>query len=516
MIAGQNAQQNERIVKRHLSPDDVYVHADIQGAASVIIKIAKKKMVDTGSGHGQTAMLPLSTLQQAATMALCLSSAWTCNVVTGAFWVYGCQVSKTPPAGQYLGQGSFMIYGKKNYLMPSHLFYGFGFLFKVSNEKALERIAGERTRINFIPTDIQDGESVIIPSYLQGSNSSGVERDNILKDGAAQEKNANNSSVKKDKKKSVDPKVKVQKASKNIKGNGAGTTHTDADHKKNTKKSSGVSRPLHNVRGTAGKLKKIKEKYKDQDKEEQLLRMSALGVKDPQAVHDRLERSFGGAKHWQQGKNSNNEQGEQGEQRNQEEQDSLVEGEGKNKPTVLLDEIIEADALKDAADSHIDGCLSALDLKDSDDSDSDEVSLVESADLDEYSSIVASLTGDPHPSDNVSYAIAMCAPWSAFQNFRYRVKLVPGPQKKGKAVKSAVQICLLSGGKLDPHASCHSYSGEGMATEALSQQHKLMKTVKDEDMIHIMLQNTKVVAPSTLIQKIKKDEKKTKKQSKKT
>ena len=38
VIAGRDAQQNELIVKRHLSRGDVYVHADLRGAASTVVK----------------------------------------------------------------------------------------------------------------------------------------------------------------------------------------------------------------------------------------------------------------------------------------------------------------------------------------------------------------------------------------------------------------------------------------------------------------------------------------------
>lgn len=38
MIAGRDAQQNELIVKRHFRKGDLYVHADIHGAATCIIK----------------------------------------------------------------------------------------------------------------------------------------------------------------------------------------------------------------------------------------------------------------------------------------------------------------------------------------------------------------------------------------------------------------------------------------------------------------------------------------------
>ena len=38
VVAGRDAQQNELLVKRHLSKGDLYVHADLRGAASTIVK----------------------------------------------------------------------------------------------------------------------------------------------------------------------------------------------------------------------------------------------------------------------------------------------------------------------------------------------------------------------------------------------------------------------------------------------------------------------------------------------
>ena len=38
VIAGRDRQQNEHIVRRHLQKGDIYVHADIHGASSCVIK----------------------------------------------------------------------------------------------------------------------------------------------------------------------------------------------------------------------------------------------------------------------------------------------------------------------------------------------------------------------------------------------------------------------------------------------------------------------------------------------
>lgn len=81
IIAGRDAQQNEQLVKRYLKPGDIYVHADLHGASTVIVK---------NSNPGQE--IPPKTLEEAATMAICYSSAWDAKVVTRAWWVRPEQV----------------------------------------------------------------------------------------------------------------------------------------------------------------------------------------------------------------------------------------------------------------------------------------------------------------------------------------------------------------------------------------------------------------------------------------
>uniref|UniRef100_A0A2K6LZ89 Ribosome quality control complex subunit NEMF n=1 Tax=Rhinopithecus bieti TaxID=61621 RepID=A0A2K6LZ89_RHIBE len=131
IIGGRDQQQNEIIVKRYLTPGDIYVHADLHGATSCVIK----------NPTGEP--IPPRTLTEAGTMALCYSAAWDARVITSAWWVYHHQVSKTAPTGEYLTTGSFMIRGKKNFLPPSYLMMGFSFLFKV-DESCVWRHRGER------------------------------------------------------------------------------------------------------------------------------------------------------------------------------------------------------------------------------------------------------------------------------------------------------------------------------------------------------------------------------------
>ncbi|KAG0340587.1 hypothetical protein BG004_006345 [Podila humilis] len=132
VIAGRDMQQNELIVKRYMKKDDIYVHADIHGAATVLIKNPSDKEP-----------VPPSSLYQAGIMSVCQSKAWDAKIVTSAFWVRADQVSKSAPTGEYLTTGSFMIRGKKNFLPPVQLVYGFGFLFKL-DESSIGNHLNER------------------------------------------------------------------------------------------------------------------------------------------------------------------------------------------------------------------------------------------------------------------------------------------------------------------------------------------------------------------------------------
>ena len=59
VVAGRDRQQNELLVKRYLNSGDLYVHANLHGASSVVIKNP------TGNP------VPPRTLQEAGLMAVC-------------------------------------------------------------------------------------------------------------------------------------------------------------------------------------------------------------------------------------------------------------------------------------------------------------------------------------------------------------------------------------------------------------------------------------------------------------
>lgn len=108
VLGGKDRKSNERLVKKYMDDDDIYVHADIHGAPSCIIKAMDVE--------GNKLEIDEETITEACQFALVYSKAWKQYGTASAFWVYPQQVSKSPPAGEFLPPGSFMIRGKRNYV----------------------------------------------------------------------------------------------------------------------------------------------------------------------------------------------------------------------------------------------------------------------------------------------------------------------------------------------------------------------------------------------------------------
>lgn len=160
VLAGRDAQQNEQIVKRYLRPGDAYLHADVHGAASCVLRAKRKRRAD-----GKTAAIPLSdqALREAGNFTICRSSAWTSRMVTSAWWVESHQVSKTAPTGEYLTVGSFMIRGKKNFLPPTQLEMGLGILFRLGDDESIARHKSERRDFALMQMEESDSFDDLVP-----------------------------------------------------------------------------------------------------------------------------------------------------------------------------------------------------------------------------------------------------------------------------------------------------------------------------------------------------------------
>ncbi len=103
VVLGKDAITNDILIRKYMGEKDLVFHADIVGSPFTLLK----------DGRGKASEV---SIRQAAQLTLCYSRAWRENVIVPVYWVYPEQVGLSPPPGQYMKKGSFMIYGKKNYI----------------------------------------------------------------------------------------------------------------------------------------------------------------------------------------------------------------------------------------------------------------------------------------------------------------------------------------------------------------------------------------------------------------
>ncbi|XP_022605791.1 nuclear export mediator factor NEMF [Seriola dumerili] len=540
IIAGRDQQQNEMIVKRYLRAGDIYVHADLHGATSCVIK--------NPSGDP----IPPRTLTEAGTMSVCYSAAWDAKIITSAWWVHHHQVSKTAPTGEYLTTGSFMIRGKKNFLPPSYLIMGFGFLFKV-DEQSVFRHKGER-KVKTVEEDmeevtsktaelLEEGEELIgddssnedqneertegdgqnkemkkeIKKENKGEGDDGASRGMLSEQSnmeAEAEEGGEDSGMEKDSEngeseefsfpdttislshlqpsRSIqNPGFKKETASQ-AEVDSQGKKHMTAKQRREEKKkkqkhegfdieektdisSSGPAadqgsksgggpsqQPLK--RGQRNKLKKIKEKYKDQDEEDRELMMQLLGS----AGHTKDEKDKG--KKGKKGKGKDEPVRKPPSQKPPQKPRNMETAAKKPERTG------GEEGEEDRQPGEEGGAAEPEDKEDDVDQDN--------PGAEEAENLLTSLTGQPHPEDVLLFAVPVCAPYTALSNYKHKVKLTPGSQKKGKAARTAVFSFM-------------------KAKEASTREKDLFRSVKDTDLSRNMPGKVKVSAPNLLAAKKK-------------
>jgi predicted ribosome quality control (RQC) complex YloA/Tae2 family protein len=104
-IGGKDATSNEIVVKKHLDKDDIVFHTEMAGSPFFVVK--------------NGAECTEKTLQECAQAVGVYSKAWKLGHTTAdVFHVKPDQVTKEAQAGEHLAKGSFMVYGKTNFLHP--------------------------------------------------------------------------------------------------------------------------------------------------------------------------------------------------------------------------------------------------------------------------------------------------------------------------------------------------------------------------------------------------------------
>uniref|UniRef100_A0A0N5B4N9 NFACT-R_1 domain-containing protein n=1 Tax=Strongyloides papillosus TaxID=174720 RepID=A0A0N5B4N9_STREA len=378
VVGGRDAQQNELIVKRYLRPSDIYVHADLHGASSVVIR---------NPFNGKD--VPPKTLNEAGTMAICYSAAWEAKVISNAWWVRQSQVSRTAPTGEYLPTGSFMIRGKKNYLPTSQLVMGFGVIFRI-DEESIERHKDDRksnlmeieeepentvedeefpdVKVNINLNDKKDDNEYVVIQLgptNQSKKKELTEREKYLKEKKKKEEEA----------KKAQKEKKKQQVVKGKKKGGKNNKKEDEEWDKLEKKATEIIKEVVALqRHPDSDGTDEEDEDNDSDYSEEIVTVDEI-KKMKQEENDKVENN-----------------GKPPKEEPQEPED------------------------------------------DTDDEDDDK--------KDDDLSIINMLIGNPLPEDELLGSLIVVAPYQTLNNYKYRVKLTPGTGKRGKAAKQAIDLFL--------------------------------------------------------------------------
>uniref|UniRef100_A0A8D0D3Q2 Ribosome quality control complex subunit NEMF n=1 Tax=Sander lucioperca TaxID=283035 RepID=A0A8D0D3Q2_SANLU len=389
VIAGRDQQQNEIIVKR-------YLRADVSSSTHLFVSLPLHLPAPGDP-------VPPRTLTEAGTMAVCYSAAWDAKIITSAWWVHHHQVSKTAPTGEYLTTGSFMIRGKKNFLPPSYLIMGFGFLFKV-DEQSVFRHRGER-KVKTVEEDMEDVTSRTAELLEEGEELIG--KDDMEAEG--EEDGEEDSGEEKEMKNEESEEFSFPDTTISL-------SHLQPTHH------------LQHLVGTATRVYTVV--------------MCTVLDTDTSAGSTKEEKDKG-------------KKGKKGKGRDE----PIRKAAPQKQPPKPRN--VEA-----AVTEGMGGLQFSFVLPQ------------------EAEDLLTSLSGQPHPEDVLLFAVPVCAPYTALSNYKHKVKLTPGSQKKGKAARTAVLSFM-------------------KARDASTREKDLFRSVKDTDLSRNMPGKVKVSAPNLLAAKKK-------------
>lgn len=500
VLGGRDAMQNEMLYKKHLRKGDVYVHADMHGAASVIVKNNPKT---------PDAPIPPSTLSQAGSLSVCSSNAWDSKAGMGAWWVNAEQVSKSAPAGEYLPSGSFMVRGNKNFLPPQPLILGFGFLFRISEESKgnhvkhrlldAETLPAENTqevqnREAELAKEVADLEREAAQQEKDGRDDSdgglddneGSQRQNPLQvDGDDESNSDNDLDIPTDDEAHVDHEIDHVKdnvdelsleepaelmMSGALAADGGehgnpfadgvnGVKDVEADDSSEAEDSESETATKAPTEASKASIATTSQQSKDskqksapakrgkKNKQKKIAAKYKDQDEEDRAMHEELIGATKGR--------------EKAEAEARAKAERLAEEEARRERRKIAQ---QKQQKKVAEHEEIRKLMLEEGIQVLDDSE------------EQASTPLDSLVGRPLPSDEIVEVVPMCAPWAAMAKCKYKVKIQPGATKKGKALKDILERWKFESGKKGTIDE-HSRDSERMWPREV----ELIKTVKPED-----------------------------------
>lgn len=454
VVGGRDIAQNELLYKKYLQKGDWYFHCDIHGASSVVVK----------NPTGEP--LPLNTIWQAGSFAMCHSNSWKNKQISETFYVADNQVSKTAPTGEYVSSGGFIIRGKKNYCTQNQLVMGFGLLFKVADESVLNHVDERKPKIidmvatpdptnkgwqpkrtkeekqkddQEIEIEVEDGDEIDEELALGMASLNLIRTTNTndaAVDGEASADNEDENAAQGAEKAKADETEEIHDVG--LKPKKVVHHQKQPQKKKEVPKEKKISK---------AKQKKIEKKYGWQDEEDKKACMLMLGHKFVEVGEESKVVT------------ASKKELEAEEQRKQKE---AYEEQKKERDNKRIRREKEEEEIRELMREEKIDLLSETDKKKIEEN----MALGQGINL-------SSLTGKPVPQDILLFALPYCAPYDAMKDFKFKAKILPGgSQKKGATARTIIQAFL------------HN-------PEATPQEKEIIKQVTDEDILLAMINTPK-------------------------
>ncbi|KAL9048961.1 MAG: hypothetical protein Q9162_007459 [Coniocarpon cinnabarinum] len=446
VLGATDSQQSDLLWRKYLKSNDVWVHADLDGALPCVVK--NRSNID-GSP------IPPGTLSQAGSLCVATSKAWDSKAVMSAWWVSAKQVSKRARTSDYLAPGRFEVSGNKSFLPPTPLLLGFAVLFQVSEQSKARhmkhRIQDEQPTASpevhpaHSASDQDDnvGADSTVDADTNGHSEQPAEYedDETVDDSASNGRSETdqqdegeeaNGDDEKDEENGTEVEAAAEGDGLNERsnplqpnatafddadgeddedmapvsqgGNEEDATASESEDVEQERKDEAEQKTVEAVRneyitadakikapipvrGKKGKKKKVSQKYAEQDEEDRAEAMRLLGS----AAGQQKQKEEAAAKDARE-----KEQAAQRQRRREQHQK----------------------AQERRAQKEQDG-----------EEEEEEETTNSNVDLDTF-------VGTPLPGDEILEALPICAPWGALGRYKYKAKLQPGSEKKGKAVRS--------------------------------------------------------------------------------
>lgn len=461
VLQGKDVATTEILVRRIMQLGDVFLQCDVDGAFPCVLRplgsawtTAPMQDSNNSPPQARTCALHMRSVEEAGAWCVSRSSAWESKFSVGAWWVHASQITGGTATGCYLFDG------ERHYVRPQPLSLACGLLFRVSSR-------------TIDPTDREELPNFIAESdrHLMDENDDSNDCAFFPPDDATalhplpaveevrgprrrpphepplppqqQQKNQHNNSGKTQRAGAAPPAAKTAAAEV------GGEANESAPALKSMQQLS-----KHQRR----KLKKIQEKYKDQDEEDRLhgallngnqlskVQKELLALQREREQHRETVLLRKSKRH---GDDDSEESGTEG--REEAERDVNVvsefaheDGAANNHSfsvsggDLSVEREPEPEGQQQADPPHRRPRAAVASVEET-----------RAANDAELRREWRHFTSRPQPTDNIEYAVAICAPMSSVVSYKYRAELSCGTAKKGQVATSLQThfATLAAGGK---------------------------------------------------------------------